>query len=379
MSGTEERPTSLLMLLKQLDEQGITDHRRYQMVRNFLSFQARDKAIPISSSFELTPLCNLDCKMCYVHLHKNQMQGAELLSTEQWKELMKEAIDAGMMYARLTGGECLTYPGFKELLLFLREHGVETTILSNGILMNEEMVAFLKENPPAAVQITLYGASEEGYEKVTGHRMFEKVLHNIQLLKEAKIPLTIAITPNAFMEDGEEIIHLVNKLGIPYNINSGIVAPREETGRQVQDAEVDLYVRMMKLRRTYFGFIENPEVDPEELPDPGGAGSISEKGVICGAGRSSFALSWQGEMRPCNTFPGILEAPLKIGFIDAWQRIHKQVMEFPLPMECMGCRYKKGCKHCVAEHASGAPVGHANPAICAWAKRMAAEGLGNID
>lgn len=118
MSGTEQRPASLLMLLKQLDEQGITDHRRYQMVRRFLSFQAREKAIPISGSFELTPLCNLDCKMCYVHLHKNQMQGAELLSTEQWKGLMKEAIDAGMMYARLTGGECLTYPGFKGRCLY---------------------------------------------------------------------------------------------------------------------------------------------------------------------------------------------------------------------------------------------------------------------
>ena len=70
-----EMPSSLQALLRQLDEQGITDYRRYQQVRNYLEFKARDRNHPISGSFELTPLCNLDCKMCYVHLHKEQMHG----------------------------------------------------------------------------------------------------------------------------------------------------------------------------------------------------------------------------------------------------------------------------------------------------------------
>ena len=89
-----DRDSSIYTL--QLDEQGITDHRRYQMVRNFLSFQARDKAIPISGSFELTPLCNLDCKMCYVHLQPNQIKQSErLLTVTEWKKIISEAVDAG--------------------------------------------------------------------------------------------------------------------------------------------------------------------------------------------------------------------------------------------------------------------------------------------
>ena len=115
MTGTEQNqlPPNLRTLLRQLDEQGITDHRRYAAVRKYLGFKAREKNTPISGSFELTPLCNLDCKMCYVHLNKAQMQGAKLLTVEQWQDIMQQAIDHGMMYARLTGGECLTYPGFK--------------------------------------------------------------------------------------------------------------------------------------------------------------------------------------------------------------------------------------------------------------------------
>ena len=82
VTGTEQTktPSTLRALLKQLDEQGVTDYRRYEAVRKFLNFKAREKNIPISGSFELTPLCNLDCKMCYVHLNKAQMNGAQLLT-----------------------------------------------------------------------------------------------------------------------------------------------------------------------------------------------------------------------------------------------------------------------------------------------------------
>lgn len=312
--------------------------------------------------------------MCYVHLNKQQMQGASLLSVEIWKNLMQRAIDAGMMYATLTGGECLTYPGFRELYLFLREQGIETGILSNGILMDREMTDFLRENPPASIQITLYGASEDAYERVTGHRAFSKVMENILLLRDANLPLTIGVTPNAFMEDGEEVIRLIGSLGLPCRLNSGLLAPREETGRQKHDAGIDRYIRMLKQQMLLDGKAV-PETCAEELlPEPGGSGS-EEYGVPCGAGRSAFCISWDGRLRPCNTFPGIAENVLKIPFAEGWKRINQQVKQFPLPAECAGCKYKPRCKHCVAEHASGAPIGHASPAVCDWVYQMAAEGI----
>ena len=48
--------------------------------REFLAMiqeRTREADVPYGGSFELTPLCNLDCKMCYVHLQdpsvKHQM------------------------------------------------------------------------------------------------------------------------------------------------------------------------------------------------------------------------------------------------------------------------------------------------------------------
>lgn len=372
-------PTSLRELLSLLNAQGVTDYRRYEAVRKFLNFKARDKAIPISGSFELTPLCNLDCKMCYVHLQKEQMHGAPLLSTETWKGIMQQAIDAGMMYARVTGGECLTYPGFRELYLFLREKGIETAILSNGILMDEEMAAFLKENPPAAVQISLYGTSEDAYERVTGRRCFGIVTENIQRLRDLEIPVVIAVTPNAYMEDGEEIIRFLHREQIPYSINAGILQPREETGRALADADLDSYISMIKLRASFRGTDLEAEIDSESLPDPNVEQGSAVCGVTCGAGRSGFSVDWRGDMHPCNTFPCEGQSVPELGFREAWRRTNDTATHFPLPAECQGCAYIGVCKHCVAEHASGAEIGHASPAICAMGKRMVSEGLMSLN
>ena len=375
ITAEQTMPGTLRQLLTQLDQQNITDYRRYEIVRKFLNFKARDKAVPISGSFELTPLCNLDCKMCYVHLNKSQMQGAQLLSTDQWKDIMQQAIDAGMMYARVTGGECLTYPGFRELYLFLRDRGIETVILSNGLLMDEEMCAFLKEYPPAAIQVTLYGASEDAYERVTGHRSFTRVVENIRRLRDMQFPLAIAVTPNAFMTDGEEVIRFLHEEGFPYNINAGILQPREETGRAVEDAGLDTYVSMLKLRASLKGRELAVEPDPESLPDIGCDKECGAVGVTCGAGRSAFAVDWRGQMHPCNNFPCDGQDVLALGFREAWQRTNYTATHFPLPTECQGCAYQGVCKHCVAEHSAGAEPGHASPAVCAMGRRLVIEGL----
>ena len=375
----EASPGSLRELLAQLNSKGVSDYRRYETMRRFLNIKARDKGVPISGSFELTPLCNLDCRMCYVHLQKNQMQGAQLLRVDQWKQIMQQAIDAGMMYARLTGGECLTYPGFRELYLFLRDRGIETVILSNGILMDEKMTEFLKKNPPAAIQISVYGAGEDAYERVTGRRCFEQVTANLRRLRDADIPLVAAVTPNAYMTDGESIIRLLQAEKIPYAINSGIMKPREETGRDLADADLDTYIDMLKLRNSFRGGSLEPETDPDGLPDPNQKRGNTAFGVTCGAGRSGFAVDWRGGMRPCNNFPCDGEDILKLGFREAWNRTNHTATHFPLPAECEGCAYKGVCKHCVAEHAAGAMPGHASPAICAMGKRMVIEGLCSLN
>ena len=41
---------------------------------NLLTKYNRENDIPGVGLFELTPLCNLDCKMCYVHLQDSSLK-----------------------------------------------------------------------------------------------------------------------------------------------------------------------------------------------------------------------------------------------------------------------------------------------------------------
>jgi len=304
------------------------------------------------------------------------MNGAPLLSVDQWKSIMKQAADAGLMYVTLTGGECLTYPGFKELYLFLRSCGImEISILSNGVLVTDEVIEFLLDHRPYIIQISLYGASEDAYERVTGHRVFHRVLANILKLRDAGLRVQTVITPSAYMTDGADILRLMHKEGIRCDVNSGLSQPREETGRSIANIALDEQIALHKLDIQLTGKRTGTPCELDALPRPGGNQTDCPTGTLCAAGRRYFAIDWRGGMRPCNTFPCQPHSVLELGFAEAWERTRHTAKTYARPVECHGCAYRDFCKICAAEHAAGAEQGHANPQICEWVQRMVAEGI----
>lgn len=95
---------TLTEVLDDLDARDIHGVQRYRAMNQYLSMKARYRDVPISGTFELTPLCNLDCRMCYIHLNKNRLpEGQRLLNMEEWKTIIRQSVDAGMMYASFTG------------------------------------------------------------------------------------------------------------------------------------------------------------------------------------------------------------------------------------------------------------------------------------
>ena len=372
----EANRTRLSEMLRQMSADGASGADKYRAYQYFLSMAAAEKKVPIMGLFELTPLCNLDCKMCYVHLQKDQMNGAPLLSVDQWKAIMKQAADAGMLHATLTGGECFTYPGFKELYLYLRDCGImEINILTNGVLVTDDMVDFLCNHKPRAIQVSVYGASEDAYERVTGHRAFCRVMNNIRKMRDAGLRVQTVITPNAYMTDGADIIRLMHEEGFKCSVNSGLSMPRKETGRNLEASDIAEEVALHKLSCRLQGKYIGQQCEMEHLPEPGGEQEERTVGALCSAGRRFFAIDWRGGMRPCTTFNCEAQSVPELGFVQAWERTVHTAENYPQPVECQGCSYKKVCVICMAQHAAGAEIGHANPRICAWVRQMVAEGL----
>ena len=372
--GNEGRAGNLVEYVRLLKAQGIPEKGLKKSIGRYLEQKARERGIPISGAFELTPLCNLDCKMCYVHLDKHAFATSDLLSVNDWKSLMRQAHDAGMRSAMLTGGECLTYPGFDELYLFLHELGVGTDVLSNGLLIDEKRVEFFLRNRPQCIKISLYGSCDDAYEKVTGHRVFQKVYHNLELMRDAKLPVYVTITPSKYMQDDMiRLIETAESLNIRYEINARLIQPRENTGRIIEDLSLDEYVEMYRLRFQYRQKNLVP-IDPKEVPLENHGGS-EKRGLRCGAGQSSFSINYFGCMCPCLSLDEFSVSALKFGFQAAWKMVNEYAVNYPAPCECDGCVYRPVCINCQAMHKNAPQVGHCDPRICERTKRLTQEGF----
>lgn len=129
----------------------------------YLFDRASRTLTPLSGTFELSPVCNLACKMCYVRKTPAEVAASPRppVGLIQWLSIAEQARDAGMLYLLLTGGEPFLWQDFWPLYERLSTMGFLISINSNGTLLDEARVARLAEHPPTRINITLYGAGNE--------------------------------------------------------------------------------------------------------------------------------------------------------------------------------------------------------------------------
>lgn len=339
-------------ILDQLEKESETDIADIsKLISSFLQVKARKTGTPYHGHFELTPLCNLNCKMCYVHLNSNQIEKNQLLKAEDWIEQIRQSVDAGMVKASLSGGECLTHPQFDDIYLYLKSRGIFTTVLTNGVLLDEERIRFFKKYPLQKLQISLYGDSDDTYERVTGVRSFSTVINHILRAKEENLPIVVAITPSLYLLDNiKNLIKLVKSLDVPYIINAGLLRPRDGTGREDTNHDICIedYIDIFKFNRILNGLTlkscKSIFFEIEERTD------YKKAGIRCGAGMSTFAISWDGIMHPCSQLLSIEANPFVIGFENAWRHINVEASIYPRFNKCDNCKYSNACDFCAGEN-----------------------------
>ena len=129
----------------------------------YLFQKATAAGMPLSGTFELTPVCNMDCKMCYVRMSgAEQAAVAPLRTGEQWLDLAKRCRDAGMLYLLLTGGEPFLHPLLPHFIATAREKGFVPVITTNGTLLKNASEILLAH--PHKVQISIHSHEGNGKE-----------------------------------------------------------------------------------------------------------------------------------------------------------------------------------------------------------------------
>jgi len=343
-----------------------------QMRERFIN-AAKVQKKPIMGHFELTARCNLDCKMCYVHTQDNAEALRKELSTEQWKRIFDEAYDCEMLYATLSGGECLVRKDFKELYLYLWNKKVRITVMTNGVLLNCDYVEFFKTYQPDRIQISLYGSNEDGYLRITGHKGFEKAIAAISALKEAGIDVLATITANRYLyDDYLDILKLCHEKGFSVNTNTLLIPNREDPNKNdyyLTDEEMFLLSKSgAELKKT----LVPVEVTPEPFGSMCGEPAY---GLPCNAGNCLATITYDGKMYPCiNAMVGGASL-LEMSYAEAWEQTKKAAAEIQQSMECVGCAYDKTCPKCPAFRLKDLYSGHCNTAVCQMTRRLVAAGV----
>lgn len=330
-------------------------------ITEYLHVKAARRGIPLSGSFELTPCCNMACKMCYVRLTKPEQEAiAPLRTAQEWLKLGQEARDNGMLYLLLTGGEPFLRDDFREIYQGLHQMGFVISINSNGTMIDEQTVQWLKETPPTRINITLYGSSNETYARLCGNPQgFTKTTQAIRMLRDAGITVKIncSLTPHN-AEDADGIFAFAREEGLLVQATSYMFPPLRRDASMVgcnerftpEEAAYQA-ARVVSLLNGEDWFLENlknglpPIPSDTEDTDLTGEG----EGIRCRAGKCSFWVTWQGTFMPCGMLPDEDAVNVfDVGFTEAWNNAKGCAAAIRLPAQCAVCVARDSCRACAA-------------------------------
>lgn len=317
--------------------------------------------LPVNGTFELTPCCNLKCRMCYVRQEMSAVREAGgLRSGDWWLKLGQEAVDAGMIFLLLTGGEPLTHPDFKEIYTGLKKLGLMLSINTNGTLIDEEMADFLAANAPTRVNMTLYGASWETYGDLCGQpEAFDRAVRGLKLLRQRGISVKVNVSVTPWNRaDMDEIVNIARENGAQVQCAAYMFPPLRRDADLVgqnqrftpeEAAKCHVYGQQLMLSPERFrqraiqmhnGTVQ-PDAHAECMDQPG-------EPIRCRAGRAAFWVAWNGNLMPCGMMTRPTVSMLETPFSTAWEQIRRKAAQIRIPSRCTTCEKRHACSVCAA-------------------------------
>jgi len=303
------------------------------------------KRIPLTGSIELTHRCNLNCVHCYCNLPAGERNAmSRELTTVELLHIYDQIAEAGCFWLLITGGEPLLRKDFQEAFAKAKQRGFILTLFTNGTLITPKTADFLAEWRPYAIEITLYGATPETYEKITRvPGSYEKCLRGIDLLLDRELPLalkTMAMTLNR--HEVFQIQTFARDRGLKFRfdpvLNPRLDRSREPCKYRLSPEEVlalDLAdENRVKEWREFCAAFSKP-ADSNSL-------------YICGAGISTFHIDPYGRMSPCemtrHQFFDLRSGLFREGWDDAFPRFLSVKAGDDYP--CKSCDLISLCNQC---------------------------------
>ncbi len=348
---------------------------------------------PRALDLSLTGRCNLRCAYCF---YADEMVGRRDLPADRWLAFFKELESLAVRRLTLSGGELFMRPDVWELLDGIVAARMRFTILTNGTLLTDDVLAQLgqaqRRRRLDAVQVSIDGSRAEIHDASRGKGSFEKAIRGLRLLTAAGFPATARVTVNRHnVGDLERTFRLLldeiglARVGTNDAMPMGTGCARREDIVLLPEQRPEAMRTLVRLEQEYPGRIQASAGslalwhmfrEMEEAQATGRKTRRWKMGCLssCGCMFAKLAVHHDGMIVPCNMLAAaalgtIGETPLR----SIWQD-HPLLKEMrtrgQIPMDqvpgCAGCEWAPFCSGgCpAAEYTRTGEMDVANPECC---------------
>lgn len=260
----------------------------------------------------LTQRCNLHCRHCYLG-----EAGDQDLPLKAALQALKEFRDIQGLRVLLSGGEPLLYSHWQELNQRLPEFDLRLVLLSNGLLLSDQVIKSLKVHE---VQLSLDGLAA-GHELLRGKGTWAKTVGRLAALQEAGLEVSVAT-----------MIHRGNLAEL---------APMQQWLLEVgvREWNLDIPCSSGRLAQNQDLCPDLSEAAPYLALGFGGSDHGATGNFACG--RHLAAVLPDGSLAKCGLYGESPLGRLEEGLENCWLRLeHLQLSE----LECAPCSFVHDCR-----------------------------------
>jgi radical SAM additional 4Fe4S-binding domain len=282
---------------------------------------------------EITQACNMRCIHCYEG--DRHIASSKQLTLDKWKDIISQLSNIGVQRVVVIGGEPCTHKNINDILMFLADNNISTTLFTNGNLLSDELLETIISNS-IEVKVSLYGHNAEVHDQITKKNgSFEILFNNIQYLLSKNIKVSIAIV---LMKENEKYFSEIKEFAQSLNVsNIKFDVIREVfSGTQCNHIPQDKKIISMAKRSRPNFYIKKREFD-----------QLHNKNT-CWYGK--LVISEDGNILPCvfarNTSFGNIN-DISIKELLSSDKLNKYWnYDFSNIKVCKDCEYRYACKDC---------------------------------
>ena len=317
----------------------------------------------------ITGRCNLSCRYCF---YADSMKEKHDIPLPAWQAILAELGDLAVQRVCLSGGEVFLRDDLFAIIDSVIGNKMRYSILTNGTLLTEKVIKKFDTGKRRlrldSIQVSIDGSKAEIHDLSRPQKSFDRAVHGLRLLVDAKFPATVRVTLNRHnIDDLEGIARLlIDDIGLSgFSTNEagpmgtarchgGNIVLTHEQRRSAMKTLAELSERYGNRISATAGPLAMAEM-VAELDRLRAAGETRQEGrgtlCSCGGVFSKMAILHDGTMVPCNLLPTLVMGVAGMHSVkEAWLHspaINSVRYRYEVPITaiptCTGCTYTGFC------------------------------------